>query len=121
MGLISQNNPTDTVLYQVAFERINEDVKWGERDYLDGTGETADKVTAVYAKELNKQSAREGAIAWRDILDEEVFGVYAESDPAKLRAELVRVAAVAVAWVEAIDRRSLRVVTRCTCPECDWQ
>ena len=28
----------------------------------------------------------------------------AESDPVKLRAELVQVAAVAVAWVEKIDR-----------------
>lgn len=30
----------------------------------------------------------------------------AESDPARLRAELVQVAAVAVCWIEAIDRRA---------------
>lgn len=29
----------------------------------------------------------------------------AEKDPVNLRAELIQVAAVAVAWVEAIDRR----------------
>jgi hypothetical protein len=30
----------------------------------------------------------------------------AEDDPTLLRAELIQVAAVAVAWVEAIDRRT---------------
>lgn len=43
--------------------------------------------------------------AWDGILLEEVYEALAESDPAKLRAELIQVAAVAVAWVQAIDRR----------------
>lgn len=47
---------------------------------------------------------------WLLIALEEVFEALAESDPAKLRAELVQSAAVHVAWIEAIDRRS--VVTR---------
>jgi len=32
-------------------------------------------------------------------------GAIAERDPAKLRAELIQVAAVAVQWIQAIDRR----------------
>jgi hypothetical protein len=36
---------------------------------------------------------------------EEVREAMAESDPAKLRVELVQVAAVSVAWIEALDRR----------------
>lgn len=45
--------------------------------------------------------------AWDGILLEEVYEAMAEDDPAKLRAELVQVAAVACAWVQAIDRRAL--------------
>ena len=41
-----------------------------------------------------------------DILAEEVAEVYAESDPDRLRAELIQVAAVCVQWIEAIDGRS---------------
>lgn len=51
-------------------------------------------------------SKGDGTITWRDILTEEVFEAYAESDPVKLRAELVQVAAVAVKMCEAIDRKS---------------
>lgn len=46
-----------------------------------------------------------GRGTWRDILAEEFNEALAESDPDRLRAELVQVAAVAVNWVEAIDRR----------------
>lgn len=47
-----------------------------------------------------------GEATWLDILREEVLEAFAEDDPARLRTELVQVAAVAVAWVEAIDRRA---------------
>lgn len=40
------------------------------------------------------------------MLLEEVAEAFAESDDARLRAELVQVAAVAQAWIESIDRRS---------------
>lgn len=39
------------------------------------------------------------------ILDAEVCEAFDESDSKKLRANLVQVAAVAVNWIEAIDRR----------------
>jgi hypothetical protein len=58
------------------------------------------------------QSAADGGyLDWLHILREEVAEAFAESDPAKLRAELVQVAAVAVNWVEAIDRRAARTET----------
>lgn len=44
--------------------------------------------------------------AWDGILLEKVYEALAESDPEKLRAELVHVAAVAVAWAQAIDQRA---------------
>lgn len=56
------------------------------------------------AKDLTNQAAEEGNVTYRDILLEEVFEAMAEEDAAKLRVELVQTAAVAVAWVEKIDR-----------------
>ncbi|MFZ3558139.1 hypothetical protein [Streptomyces sp. BH055] len=44
-------------------------------------------------------------IAWDGILLEEVYEALAESDPAKLRAELIQTAAVCAAWVADIDSR----------------
>jgi len=44
-------------------------------------------------------------VTWRDILYEEVLEAYVETDWSALRAELVQVAAVAVAWIEHLDRR----------------
>jgi hypothetical protein len=67
---------TMRVLDEVQDERRRQDAKWGEQNHPDGT-----------------------------IALEEVFEALVETDPAKLRDELLQVAAVAVAWVEAIDRR----------------
>ncbi|MFF0295572.1 hypothetical protein ACFYST_06175 [Kitasatospora sp. NPDC004614] len=41
---------------------------------------------------------------WTGILLEEVYEAVAEADPAKLRAELIQVAAVCAAWVHDLDR-----------------
>ena len=49
-----------------------------------------------------------GAHSWDAILLEEVFEALAESDPVRRRAELVQVAAVAAAEIEAIDRAAGR-------------
>ncbi|MVO84152.1 hypothetical protein GPA10_05045 [Streptomyces sp. p1417] len=44
--------------------------------------------------------------AWDGVLLEEVYEALAESEPAKLRAELVQVAAVCAAWIADIDSRT---------------
>jgi hypothetical protein len=46
---------------------------------------------------------RAGEGTWADILLEEVAEVMEQDDPAKLRAELVQVAAVAFRWIQHID------------------
>ena len=82
---------TDVALLDVRVERLKQDQKWGD------------------------QSEHSDAI-WQAILTEEVgecaqavlhngFGGKAAGT---LRDELVQVAAVAVAWVEAIDRRGYK-------------
>jgi len=55
-------------------------------------------------------SANEGGdntCTWWLILREEVFEAAAEDDPAKLRAELVQVAAVALKMIDALDHKSV--------------
>jgi hypothetical protein len=103
---------TDRVLSEVLAERIRQDDKWGQQNHRDGTGPdqgVLDGWTASALAEAARNNcqrhAEMGIVSWLDILGEEVAEALAEDDPAKLRAELLQVAAVAVAWIEAIDRR----------------
>jgi hypothetical protein len=107
----------------VLAERERQDVKFGEQDLADGTGPTVQPLftlaphswngyspTAVRvmqdAQRTTDRLAETGAATWRDVLLEEVFEAIAARDDESLRRELVEVAAVAVQWVEAIDRRA---------------
>ena len=97
---------------EVMQERDRQDAKWGQQNHPDGSGdEPGSRLRALqadHAREVCQKHAAEGTVTWLDILREELAEAFAESDPAKLRAELIQVAAVAVAWVEAIDRRTAR-------------
>lgn len=97
--------PLATVLADVAAERRRQDVRWGEQNHPDGTGDwhAAD---ATQARKECEQAASIGELSWRHILLEEVAEAVAEGRPDELRRELIQVAAVAVAWAEAIDRRA---------------
>lgn len=95
------------VLNEVADERLRQDEKWGEQNHPDGTGLDGDEHRADKARTQCEIAAGEGRVTWRHILNEEVSEAFAESDPKKLRAELVQVTAVAAVWIEAIDRRGV--------------
>lgn len=97
---------TWAVLTDVAAERARQDAKWGEQNHPDNTGGPAEGRAAIGARFACELAAKEGTLTWRHILREEVAEAFAETDPMKLRAELVQVAAVACAWIEAIDRRT---------------
>ena len=116
----------DTVLAEVRAERERQKVKWGEQNHPDGTGEKSLPLNRIVfsgpgitsgdthyafalsfmAKQATDRAAKGGTVTWADILLEEVFEALAESDPDKVRTELVQVAAVCAQWVEAIDRRT---------------
>jgi hypothetical protein len=101
--------PTSLVLAQIADERDRQNAKWGEQNHPDGTdqlGATGHE-RARLVKRLVDESAKLGRLTWALILAEEVAEAECESDPVKLREELIQVAAVTVAWIEAIDRRRL--------------
>jgi hypothetical protein len=113
------------VLSEVAAERARQDAKWGkpaDRGYADGTGGLVWRADGVVrrdaiqeirreradeAREVCDAAFNEGRPEWRLVLREEVAEAIAEDEPAKLRAELIQVAAVAVAWIEAIDAREV--------------
>ncbi|MEV5953753.1 hypothetical protein AB0M11_08240 [Streptomyces sp. NPDC051987] len=97
---------TDRVLSEVLAERIRQDQKWGEQNHNDGTGNKSQQHDADRARRWCQDAFGSGYGTWSMILAEEVAEANAERDPAKLRAELIQVAAVAVAWIEAIDRRA---------------
>ncbi|WP_368681023.1 hypothetical protein R1X32_42665 [Rhodococcus opacus] len=93
------------ILNEIRAERARQDEKWGEQNHLDGTG-PAFQWLADGARERCQMAASFGLVSFKDILEEEVFEAFAESDPTKLRAELIQVAAVTVAWVEKLDREA---------------
>ncbi|CAH0258353.1 hypothetical protein [Microbacterium sp. Bi128] len=102
------DHPDADVLAAVIAERGRQDAKWGEPvDHPDGTGSSVAQAAAVDAKTNTDRAAAEGRVTWRHILHEEVAEAFAETDPAKLRAELVQVAASAVKWVRMLDARTL--------------
>ena len=116
--------PTLDVVADVVAERKRQNRKWGQQDHRDADPDLLDRPggatparladeleipTAGRAKYLCNEAARTGRPSWSVILIEEVAeAVEAIGDDVALRDELVQVAAVAVAWIEAIDRRRVR-------------
>lgn len=98
---------TEDVLGEVALERVTQDATWGEQNHPNGTGEEYADL-AERARTICDMAHQEGVGTWSQILLEETLEACAEADPRKLRSELVQVAAVAVAWIEAIDRKAAR-------------
>ena len=114
---------TASILGEVMAERHRQFAKHGEQGHLpDGTGSyalgglVADERHRYYACGLARwakartdaaaQSGGDASVTFEHIMTEEWAEAMAESDPVKLRAELVQVAAVAVQWIEAIDLRT---------------
>lgn len=93
------------VLADVAAERAAQDVRWGMQVLPDGTGGERAAAESDAARHATDTAARAGALTWRHVLAEEVMEAFAETEPDRLRAELVQVAAVAVKWAQALDRR----------------
>jgi len=95
----------DGIFDEIFVERIRQHAKFGEQNHPNGTGHSNQIAQAEIARARCDAYFSMGIGAWDLILLEEVWEALAESDPEKLRTELVQVAAVAVAWIEAIDRK----------------
>ncbi|MEU0370609.1 hypothetical protein ABZ070_10150 [Streptomyces sp. NPDC006283] len=88
-------------------ERQAQLAKFGDQKHPDGTSnDPTSRLMRDSARFLCELAAQRGDVTWARILDEECREVMAETDPAKLRAELVQVAAVCAAWIHDLDRRA---------------
>lgn len=97
----------DAIFDEIRAERAAQDALWGEQSHPDGTGRTLSRAAADNARAWCQEAADKGELTWAHIAREEFFEALAESDPVKLRAELIQSIAVKVAWVECLDRRAL--------------
>ena len=98
---------TPDVLAEVAAERDRQDARWGEQNHQDlpvGPPWNTWSLLGAAIEALSRDQLHRGA-TWAPILMEEVGEAFQARSRDQLRAELVQVAAVAVSWVEAIDRR----------------
>lgn len=110
---------TVDVLVEVGDERRRQEAKWGQQNHRDGTGPDvldvgdaselmshieAEHGVAEWARDRCERLHAMGLGTYEQILTEEWAEAIECDDPAELRDELVQVAAVAVAWIEKIDR-----------------
>lgn len=97
---------TVDVVTDVESERRRQITLWGDQSHPDGTFATDESRWQRDSDRSQTMVAMHyGTLTWRHILQEEVSEAFAEEDAHLLRAELIQVAAVAVAWVEDIDRK----------------
>lgn len=110
---------TEAVLADVAAERRYQIERYGDNaDLEDGTGphvawvpddvtglDGATQIEIKFRRTYENYEAAYGKPTWMHLVREEVAEAFAESDPVRLRAELIQVAALAVSWVEKLDAR----------------
>ncbi len=103
----------EDVLEDIAMERVSQVAKWGVQNHPDlkpdDPGVVFRSARAAYAKAHCDRHVKAGTLSWHSILKEELAEAVEQAalqDVQKLREELVQCAAVCVAWIEDIDRRS---------------
>ena len=96
----------------VIAERWRQLKKWGLRSCPDGTGSEDQRYRAGLARARCNLAFKQKRGTWEHIPSEEVHEAYAESEYEPLRAELIQVATVALAWVEDLDNRHPALVPR---------
>lgn len=110
MGDLSQPQrvpfATWAVLNEVAEERARQRAAWGEQHHPDGTSRSSFIDKAESARRACKRAAAKGAVTWMHILREEFWEAMAETEPDRLRYELLQTIAVGVAWIEDLDSRA---------------
>ena len=95
------------IFAEISAERDRQDVIHpGTTQIPDGTGGGGYETREAIAKHSCDRATREGRLTHAHVFEEEAAEVMAATDPVKLRKELIQVAAVAVKWVEELDRRA---------------
>jgi hypothetical protein len=119
LPFLTDTQPSTTfVLADVAAERGRQIAHYGNNsDLADGTGldqpwlglgfeqHTAWDIQIDFRADYESYEAAVGKPTWMHLVREEVAEAFQESDPARLRAELIQVAALCVSWIEKLDAR----------------
>lgn len=113
LGLIQCQ--TTRVLNDVRAERARQFARYGNNDdLLDGTGQawlqpfssaSSREAERGFRDDYEMRERWHGKPTWVRLVREEVAEAFQETDPARLREELVQVAALAVSWIEKLDAR----------------
>lgn len=107
------------IAYDIDAERQRQIGKFGAQHHPDGTGAEYYVGMADEARnDVERFVAQHSGPEWALILLEEVYEALAESDPAKLRAELVQIAAVCSTWIADIDSRGAVEEQPAACGKC---
>ncbi len=104
---------TRIILEEVMLERLNQLAKWGVQNHPDlkpeDPGIAFRAQRAILAKEHCERHVKAGTLSWHSILKEELAEAVEQAafqNREELRKELIQCAAVCVAWIEDLDRRS---------------
>lgn len=99
----------DSVLDEIRAERDRQDEKWGEQNHADcpASSNRAQELRSIgqYLESTARRQLSDGDVSWAAILAEEIGEALQARSIEELKAELIQVAAVAAAWVEALKRR----------------
>ena len=96
------------VTSEVAEEMQRQVELWGVQEHPNGTGDKEFVLGLKETREVIEEAEEGDQLTWSMILAEEFLEAMAETDPEKLRTELIQVAAVAATWVQALDRAKER-------------
>lgn len=98
---------TSNALTAVLEERFFQMETHGIQTYPDGTDPEFAAI-ALLLEEATKHAEHTGSLTWRTVFTEYVYAALGQTDPHRLRSELVQVAAVVIAWIEDVDRRTAK-------------
>lgn len=106
---------TEVILELVRKERVAQEARYGEANLTiaDGTGPetrwllplttlSAEEIEVALRSDYEDFEEETGAPTWVHLVREEVAEAFQESDPARLREELIQVAALCVSWAERL-------------------
>lgn len=96
------------IFAEVFAERIRQEQKFPDQ-HLPSASIQRIVPSADYAKDRTNSAFETGTASWEDVLVEEVCEAVDEAqagDTAKLRVELIQVAAVAFRWIWEIDQQA---------------
>lgn len=103
------------ILAEVRAERARQFEEYGSNEDLkDGTGGDwlapvtslgADRIEELLRQDYEDYEDSKQTITWMHLVREEVAEAFDETDPERLRKEVLQIAALCVSWVEKIDAR----------------